>query len=342
MTGELFLDTERHDLQLYKDSVVIDNLQASMWTGEYFQTVLQAGVTAVNKTVAGGGGYDNLSSSILKFAEWLRKIEEHRDVACVASKIEDIHNAKRDSKVVYILGFQDTLMIEKNLDLLDLFYRLGVRIIQLTYNTKNLVGDGCGERTDCGLSRFGLEVIDRMNSLGIVVDIGHVGDRTGNEAIEHGKVVVCSHANARSLCNNVRNKTDETIKALAEKDGVIGVNAYPSFVKWTKTEKGERPTVEDLLDHVDYIVKLVGVDHVGLGLDLIDNWPIDRHRSLDRRPDIWGKPSPKGTYDYPVGIDNVTGIVNIARGLIKRGYSDQDVKKILGENWIKVYKKVLR
>lgn len=313
-----------------------------MWTDEYFRTVLEAGVTAVNKTIAGGGGYDNLSSSIVKCAEWIRRIRQHSDVACVATRIEDIYDAKKHGKVAYVFGFQDTLMIEGTLDLLDLFYVLGVRIIQLTYNTKNLVGDGCGERTDCGLSRFGLDLIDRMNSLGIVVDIGHVGDRTSNEAIEYGKVVVCSHANARSICDNVRNKTDETIKALAEKDGVIGVNAFPSFVKWTKTERGERPTVEDLLDHVDYIVKMVGINHVGIGLDLIDNWPLDRHRGLDIRPDIWGRPSPKGTYDYPVGIDHVAGMVNIAKGLVKRGYSDQDVKKVLGENWIRVYKKVLR
>lgn len=335
------MSSEKHADELYKSSIVIDNLQSSIWTDEYFQTVLKAGLTATNKTVAGGGGTDNLSVTMTKMAEWNRSLQKHPDVACIATKTDDIYQAKKNGKVAYISGFQDTLMIETHVDFLDLFYKLGVRIIQLTYNTKNLVGDGCGERTDCGLSQFGLDVIDRMNSLGMVVDIGHVGDRTSNEAIERAKVVVCSHANARSVCNNVRNKTDETIRALAKKDGVIGVNAFPSFVKWTKMEKGERPTVEDLLDHVDYIVKLVGINHVGLGLDLIDNWPLERHRGLDRRPDIWGRPTPKGTYDYAVGIDHVTGMINIARGLVKRGYSDVDVKKVLGENWIRVYKKVL-
>jgi len=332
---------EERALELHRKAIVIDNLQASVFTDDYYRVMVEAGVTATNKTVAGDHRFDSLYSTAKSLSEWHSNIRNHQEHACLATKIDDIYRAKKERKVAYIFGFQGTLAIENDVDLLDIYYMLGVRIVQLTYNTKNLVGDGCGERTDCGLSHFGLDVIDRMNKLGMITDIGHVGDRTGMEAIEHGKVVVCSHANSRTVCKNVRNKTDETIKALTEKDGVIGVNAFPSFVKWTRTESGEKPTVNDLLDHVDYIVKLVGVDYVGLGLDLIDNWPLERHRTLDSRPDIWGKPGPKGTYDYPEGIDHVSKISNITKGLVERGYSDSEVQKILGENWIRVYKKVL-
>lgn len=328
---------EKRALELHKKSVVIDCLQASEFVDEYFQTVKDAGVTAINKTVA---SRHSMAEAVKSIADWYRKIRKHSNIALLATTVKDILEAKKTGKVAYIFGFQNTLPLEVfGVDLLDVFYNLGVRIIQITYNEKNLVGDGCGERTDCGLSYFGIDVIERMNDLGMIVDIGHVGDRTGMEAIERAKVVICSHANARAVCNNVRNKTDETIKALAEKDSVIGINAFPAFVKWTKTEEGIRPTVNDLLDHLDYIVELVGVNHVGIGLDLIDNWPMERTRGLDARPDIWGKPGPKGTYDYCEGMETVTEIINITRGLVSRGYSDQEIEKILGKNWMRVFKR---
>jgi membrane dipeptidase len=328
---------EKRALNLHKHSTVIDCLQASVFIDDYFKTVKDAGVTAVNKTVAAP---HNMAEAVIEIANWYDALKRHSDVAIIATTAKEILEAKKDGKVAYIMGFQDTVPLDAyKVNLLDVFYKLGVRIIQLTYNTKNLVGDGCAELTDCGLSHFGKAVIDRMNELGIIVDIGHVGDRTGMEAIEHAKHIICSHANARAVCDNVRNKTDETIKALAEKDGVIGINAFPAFVKWTKTEEGIRPTVNDLLDHLDHIVELVGANHVGIGLDLIDNWNKDWFRLLSSRPDVWGKPSPEGSYDYPVGIENVSQVINITRGLVARGYSDDEIGKILGDNWLRVFKR---
>jgi len=339
MSIKLSKSEEERALEIHEKSIIVDCLQASVFTDEYFKTVKEAGVTIVHKTVASD---NNLSEAIKLIADWYDKLERNKNHAFLALTFEELLKAKRENKVAYIFGFQNTLPIESNVTLLDVFYKLGVRIIQLTYNEKNLVGDGCGERTNCGLSNFGIRVIERMNKLGMIVDIGHVGDKTGMEAIELAETVICSHANARKICNNPRNKDDETIKALAEKDGVIGVNAFPAFVKWTRTELGERPTVNDLLDHIDYIVNLVGVDYVGLGLDLIDNWPLERHRILDRRPDIWGKPAPDGRYHYPEGIENVTQIINITKGLVARGYSDDEIQKILGKNWLRVFKRVFK
>jgi len=226
-----------------------------------------------------------------------------------------------------------------NLDLLPVYHRLGLRILQPTYNERNVFADGCGERSNGGLSRLGLELVERMNRLRMLFDCSHLGVQDTLDGCEYSDFPVATHSNARSLCDNVRNRTDEEIHAIAEKGGVIGVVAFPSFVKWTKMEQGERPTIEDVLDHIDYISDLVGVEHVGIGLDLIEGWPLERHRLLDRRPDIWGRPTPQGTYDYPEGLDSIDKLPNLAKGLIARGYSDREIRKILGENWLRVFRK---
>jgi membrane dipeptidase len=188
-----------------------------------------------------------------------------------------------------------------------------------------------------------MELIERMNELDMIVDLSHVGDRTTDEAIDAGKIVVCSHSNARSLCKNVRNKTDDQIKALAKKNGIIGVVAHPSFVKWTNTEKDELPTLDDLLDHIDYIVKFVGSEHVGFGFDFVENIiPEQQTQDLLTRPEIWGRPTSKGTYDYPVGISGISDAINVTKGLIARGYADGDILNILGRNWIRVLKRSLK
>ena len=180
----------------------------------------------------------------------------------------------------------------------------------------------------------------------MIVDVSHVGDKSSMEAIERANIVVASHANARSVCDNMRNKTDECLKALAEKDGVIGVNALTSLVKWTKVEKGIRPTINDLLDHVDYMTDLIGVNYIGIGFDHIDLWPPERQASLViGAPHLYGKTYPmdgttRGIYPYPEGMDSEVQFLNFTRGLVARGYSNEEIQKILCLNWMRVYQKV--
>jgi membrane dipeptidase len=326
--------------ELHRKSIVIDGLQASIFTDEYFKTVRDAGLTAESPTV---GGFDDTGPTLERVADWHSKIDRHGDEALLAAAAEDILRAKKENKVAYVLNFQDTMMLRNNVNLLDVFYKLGIRQIQITYQTKNLVGDGCGERTDCGLSHFGVQVVERMNKLRMLTDISHVGDRTSTEAIELAEYPVCSHSNPRSVCKNVRNKDDETIKALAEKDSLIGMNGHPAFTKWMSYEKGELPTVKDLMDHVDYVAKLVGTDHIGLGIDLIDNSPPRRFDNQLLRPDVWGKPPlgylEGGPWKYIDGLSHVSEIINVTRGLVSKGYSDQEIQNILGGNWLRVYRR---
>jgi membrane dipeptidase len=320
---------EEHSRELHKQATIVDGTQASNFTDAYFSVVKDAGVTVSIPTVA---HIENLSESIKLVADWYFKLRRNQTVAIQATTMDDVKRAKDEGKVAYVFTFQNTHPLETKIELLDVFHKLGVRMIQITYNEKNLVGDGCGERTNSGLSDFGLKLIERMNDLDMVVDLSHVGDRTTDEATEAGKLVVFSHSNARALCKNVRNKTDEQIKAIAEKDGIIGVAAFPSFVKWTKMEKDELPTLEDYLDHIDYIVNLVGPEHVGLGFDFVENViQEEQTKGLLTRPDIWGLPTSRGIYEYAKGIGKISEVINVTRGLIARGYSDNDTINILGE-----------
>lgn len=313
--------------------IIIDSSQSSNFTGDYFKKVVNAGVTATIVTVAWN---HNLHETVKLIWNWRTNINKNGDVALFAESIDSIFRAKKEKKVAYLFGFQNTLPLEGDIELLEIYKDLGVRIMQLTYNEKNMVGCGCGEQDDYGLTSFGIEVIERMNKLRILVDLSHAGDKTAAEAIELAEYPVFSHSNARSLCNNVRNIKDEQIKAIGKKGGIVGVNAYPAFVKRTRTEIGERPNVSDFLDHIDYMVKLIGVDHVGIGLDLIENAQEEEFALLASNQGIWGLPNPQGIYEYPEGIEEISEILNITRGLLARGYSDEEIKKIMGENWLRV------
>jgi membrane dipeptidase len=208
---------------------------------------------------------------------------------------------------------------------------MGVRIIQLTYNERNPLGDGCTERTDAGLSDLGLEVIREMNRLGLLIDLSHVGYQTSMEAIETSHApVIFSHSNARAICNSPRNLSDDQIRSVAARGGVVGVNDFPTFVS-----QDASPTIEHLLDHIDYLVHLVGDDHVGLGFDFSTETE-DDYEYFKYKQDVYPKPP----WIYPSGIDGFEKIPNVTRGLVVRGYSDEAIRRILGGNFLRVFRQV--
>lgn len=268
--------------------------------------------------------------------------------------VKEIKRAKDEGKVAVFFNAQNSTMLiqgpKPNFDLLTLYYKLGLRILMPTYNTRNLFAEGCDERTNGGLNKYGLDLVDEMNKLNIIYDSSHMGIQDTLDGCEYATFPVCTHSNARTVCDNVRNRTDEEIKAIAVKDGVLGIITYPSFVKLTKTDEGEKPTFEDVLDHIDHIANLVGIKHVGLGFDFIEgsaglNNRAKRLRpprpddSLLNRPNVWGKPAPSGFWEYAEDIDNITKTPNIAKGMIARGYSDQEIKGVLSENWLSVFER---
>lgn len=343
--SDLSKDDVDHALELYRKSIVLNCLEACVFDDEYLRILKDSAVTSTAMGI----------SDFKSAGAMYRLIEGNSDVVIGSiTTVKEIRQAKENGKVAAFFNAQNaTMLIEgdkPNFDLLPLFYKLGLRILEPTYNTRNLFADGCGERTDSGLSRYGLELVDEMNKLNLIFDGSHMGIQDNLDGCEYAKFPVCTHSNARAVCDNVRNRTDEEIKAIAEKDGVLGICPYSTFIKWTKIEEGELPTIEDVLDHIDYIANLVGIKHVGIGLDFIEGsaGPDERAKRLRppspddfllTRPDIWGKPAPSGYWERPIGIDHITKIPNLAKGLVARGYSDNEIQGFLGENWLRIFKR---
>lgn len=321
--------------ELHKDAIVIDGLNVSKWSRDVLQGIHEGGVTAINATTA---VLENFRQTISNLIEWERLFEDCNDIICRVTCVNDLLEAKKTGKTGIILGFQNSSPIENDLDLLTIFYRLGVRIIQLTYMEANLVGCGCLERTDGGLTDFGVEMVEEMNRLGILIDLSHVAYRTSMDAIKFSKKpVALTHANPASLVNHKRNKPDDLIKAVAQGGGIIGATIFPPFVK----PQGAAD-ISDFIRVIDYLVNLAGIDHVGIGTDFTENHGEDFFLAI-----LIGnsKKGPKMSMDFlpvinPKGIESAREFPNITAALVGHGYSESHVRKIMGENFLRVFKEV--
>ena len=249
----------------------------------------------------------------------------------LATSAAAIRDAKTAGQVAIVLHFQGGAPLEFDVGLADAFHALGVRVVQLTYNFRNLIGDGCLESVDGGLSDFGRRVLTRLVGLGVVVDISHAGVRTSLEAIEAAPgSVIATHANARAVCETPRNLTDDQIRRLAASGGVIGLCAFPAFVT-----TDERPTLDHLVDHAAYIGELVGLQHVGIGLDFAEETEEDYdYYGYDPR---W---YPRPPWVYPEGIRGFFDFQNLRGALERRGFTPAEVDGILGGNFLRVFERV--
>ena len=326
---------------IYNEAIVIDGLNVSNWDSPaVFHSLHAGGVTAFNATVA---TWENYLETLDNIAAWPSRFKTYRETFVQARSVEDILQAKKDGKVGVVLGFQNASPIENHLDRLAIFYDLGVRVIQATYHERNLLGNGCFERRDEGLSNFGIDAVKIMNELGILIDLSHVGDRTTLEAIEMSeKPVAITHANCRVYYDHPRNKTDEAVKLLAQRNGVIGATAITPFLR-----TGFDSTLEDFVDAIDDLVQRVGIDHVAFGTDFTQDQPVSFWQYIGSQqgtkfPSTFADPSIR--YDevffYPKGLETPDKLPDLAGALLNRGYSSEDVVKILGGNWLRLYRDV--
>ena len=323
--------------RIYDEAMVIDGLNVSRWDYPAVYESLHGGrVTAINATVAIWEGYRQTMDNI---ATWPARFQDHGDTLLQARYADDITLAKEESKTAVILGWQNASPIENDLDRLALFHDMGVRVIQVTYNERNLLGNGCYERVDDGLSNFGVDAVRLMNELGILIDLSHVGDRTTLETIElSDHPVAFTHANARTFFNHVRNKTDDALKALAEKGGVVGANAFPIFLK-----KGYESTIGDYIDAVDDLVERVGIDHVGIGTDFCQGQPRSFFEWLFMQQGTKPQPMPvphEDPHHHPARFETPDDMPNLVSEMLGRGYAEADIAKFLGGNWLRLFREV--
>jgi membrane dipeptidase len=326
--------------KVHREAIVIDPVCPLLFQKKYLELYKSGGATAVGPTV---GGWLPAETTLRALGSWLEVIRERDDLLLVRSAA-DIERAKNNGKLGVIFHFQGTEPIEDDVALVDAYKEIGVGIIQLCYNTKNRVGDGCEERTDAGLSHFGLRLIRRMNEARVIIDCSHTGHRSSMEAIDASAMpVIISHANSRAIHDASRNIGDDQIRAISRTGGVIGIAGFPSLVSHSK-----QATLDEYINHIDHVADLVGIDHVAIALDFfefqdpfVDDVEAERryHEFVDAG--LWSKSNyPPPPYFYPKGIETPQDYPNLTRRLLERGFRPDDVKKVLGENWMRVYRSV--
>ncbi len=262
--------------------------------------------------------------------------DHHSDLVMRAYSTKDILEAKKSGRTAILATVENGQMIDNDLDRLDVLYGLGVRCLGLSYNSRTTVADGCTERTDAGLSTLGFKVIERMNRLGMLIDLSHSSDLASKETIEASKAPCCfTHTFSRKIFDNPRGKTDDLLQLIARRGGLIGIAAVPNLISHKTVQ-----TIFDVLDHLDYIVKLVGIDHVAIGTDSMYGDHVEMHKYMRKAMDM-SKALREFPAPYVEYIENPGQWPNFARALVARGYSDEDIQKILGENVLRLLQETI-
>jgi membrane dipeptidase len=321
---------------LHSAATVVDGSTVIELSEEHLERIKRGGITAVNHTVT--RPYADTISALRQVNQCRRWIDKHPDQVVLALTVADIERAKAEGKEAVILGPQDTEMIGVDLDLLGTFYDLGVRILQLTYQRQNLLGAGCGEEVDSGLTARGRKFVQAMNELGILVDVSHSGERTGLDAMDaSAKPVVVTHSFCNVLSPHIRAKSDEYLRRLAGQGGVIGITTLSGFLYYPD-EPTRRPDLTRFVEHLSHVVEVAGVDHVAIATDYDETWtePMRAAQLLDKE-----QPNLLGHWPWDqrraIGMDDASKFSNFTEALLAGGFAPDEVTRILGGNWLRVY-----
>ena len=338
---------------LYSRSLVIDGLGfpgsmdteegASLTTAELGH-VSESGLSAVHLTVGPVGTLSALQSFekiVRDVARWEREIDDHPEVFARVRKAEDILLARESGRTGLVYGLQDGVSFEDDTERLPALRQIGIRVIQPTYNRRNLLGDGCMEPGNAGLSRNGLIAMERMNELGITVDLSHCGRRTAADAIKVSKRPVSfTHTGCYALAEHPRHRTDEEIRAVSASGGVTGIFIMPYLAK------GRQPTAADVIRHLEHAINVGGEDHVSLGTDgtvspsvLTEEYK-EHFREMTRKRKEAGIAAPFETeegYLFANDLNTPQRFETLAGMLLERGHSESRVEKILGANVLRLF-----
>jgi membrane dipeptidase len=280
----------------------------------------------------------------------------HQDFVIHCKTVDDIMLAHKAGKLAWVAVLESLSCIENEVDRIDILFGLGVRSAGVTYSESNMLGSGLRERNDGGLTDLGYDTIVRMNKVGMLIDVSHSSDKTAMDTIESSKKpIIISHCGSRTLTPSKRMKPDGVLKALAEREGLLGVEMAGAVVK---TKKNPVSNLEAYMEQVEYCIKLLGIDHVGCGPDTLYGDHIGLYRSMATKNKTEGfgrysrdaKPSDKvlgmdmdvsTLPDYVKGMENPTECLeNVVRWMTKHGYSDSEIKKVVGENALQLLRKV--
>lgn len=291
--------------------------------GALFEQYAGAGFDFIQCHPAGDD--HNIAQAVQRIARLRRDVRTREDVCVLVESVADLHRAKREGKLAVGIQLEGFRCIERNLDMIDAYYALGVRLCHPIFNITNSIGGGCSDGDEIGLTRFGRRVLERMNEVGMVVDGAHAGHRAQLDMLELSSApVVCTHHGIRAIHPHFRNLTDDIIRGCAATGGVVGITGAGYYL-------GGMPTPELLFRHVDYAVQMVGGDHVGLGLD----WTADTarlERAFAASPDVWG------SLDQwqPLAFCSPDMLVPLVGLMERAGYGDTAITGIIGGNWLRV------
>lgn len=321
---------------IHQRAIIVDALTPLYVLDEpYTSALAEGGVSCGFLSIASPQSWDE----VLKRTEMALTKIEASPLLTLAASAEDIRRAKRDGKIALVLITQAMDMVEKDPQRVRVLHGLGFRVLGMCYTFANLLGCGCGELRDGGVTFLGKDVISAINELPMMVDVSHSGHQTSLDAAKLARAPVITHANAYTVTPNDRNKKDEVIRVVADKGGVIGLNALPATVS------AEHATLSGMLDHVDYITRTFGMASMGLGLDYVEGFKKAGHimpqsvRNRTLRPDIFGSVDDFLNLDYAAGLERIDKLPALTHGLIERGYADFDVERILGRNWLDAFER---
>jgi membrane dipeptidase len=321
--------------EVHSKATVIDSLLGSIGDP---RRAIDAGLAAAHLTVS--TYTDDFRAAIRSIYNHYSIADVDPDRALLVTRVEDIEQAKREGKLGLILGFQGANPIEDDLELLTIFHRLGIRIAGPTYMERNLLGDGCLEPENRGLTYFGIQFVREMNRLGMLIDLSHAGYAVCEDVVSYSKQpVALTHTNSRSMCDVPRNVPDSILQGVAGAGGYVGVSPYSAIV--AKPEAG-RPGMGDFLRHLDHLVGLVGAEHVGIGTDFFDGKGPANYVTWSQRR----YPDALGGFAFPerhvAGFDNITRWPHVTGELLAHGYSEEEVLGFLGGNFLRLLGKVWR
>lgn len=319
-------------------AVIIDALQYSNWSEKIFRQMREGGVTAVHVTIC---YHENFRETVRQIEDWNRRFERFAGLIRPGRTAEDVRRAAAEGRTAIFFGFQNCSPIEADIGLVEVCHQLGARFMQLSYNNQSLLATGCYEEEDPGITRMGRQVIAEMNRVGLVVDMSHSAERSTMEAIElSSRPIAITHANPAFWHRALRNKSTEVLRALAESGGMLGLSLYPHHLN----DRSEC-AIEDFCGMVARTVDLMGVGHVGIGSDLCQDQPDTvvhwmRNGRWTRQTDYGeGSADDAGFPPQPAWFRDNRDFTNIAAGLQKAGFSEEDVNCVMGGNWLDFFER---